>query len=388
MTQDSLWWRDGVIYQIYPRSFADSNGDGIGDLGGITSRLDYLRDLGVDAVWLSPVYPSPMKDFGYDVSDYTDIDPVFGTLADFDDLLREAHTRGIRIIMDMVMNHTSDEHPWFVESRSSRDSPKRDWYIWRDAKPEGGPPNNWTSVFGGGAWEFDAGAGQYYLHLFDPGQPDLNWRNSGVKQAMFDACRFWLDRGVDGFRLDVAHMPFKHPDLPDNPPKFGLRDYDRQRHFYHQNLPETHAMWKGFRRLLDEYPQRMAVGEVELDGAEAYYGNGGDELHLAFNFGLLRLPWNARAIQRVIADWEARLPGGAWPCWVLSNHDVKRHISRWGSGALAEARAKLAAAMLLTLRGTPFMYYGEEIGLREGRIPRREIVDPPGRRYWPFYTGR
>jgi alpha-glucosidase len=396
MTQDTLWWRDGVIYQIYPRSFADSNGDGIGDLRGVLSHLDHLRDLGIDAIWFSPICRSPMKDFGYDVSDYRDIDPVFGTLADFDALLREAHARGIRIVMDMVMNHSSDEHPWFVESRSSQDNPKRDWYIWRppSALPPraggagGGRPNNWASAFGGSAWTFDEKTGQYYLHLFLPGQPDLNWRNPEVKQAIFDACRFWLDRGVDGFRLDVAHFLVKHPDLPDNPPRLGLRGWDRQQHFYHTNLPETHAIWKEFRKLLDQYPERMAVGEVGLDGAEGYYGNGNDELHLAFNFSLLGLPWNPRAIQRAIVEWESRLPAGAQPCWVLSNHDNPRHISRWGSGPLGDARAKVAAALLLTLRGTPFMYYGEEIGMRQVRIPRDEIVDPPGKRYWPPYGGR
>ncbi len=393
---DTLWWRDGVIYQIYPRSFADSNGDGVGDLPGIVSRLDYLRDLGVDAIWLSPIYRSPMKDFGYDVSDYADIDPIFGTLADFDELLRAAHARDIRVVMDMVMNHTSDEHPWFIESRSSRDNPRRDWYIWRDPKPsprlrgehKGGPPNNWASAFGGSAWEFDAKTGQYYLHLFLPGQPDLNWRNPEVKQAMFDACRFWLDRGVDGFRLDVAHFLVKHADLPDNLPKFGLRGWDRQHHFYHENLPETHAIWKEFRKLLDEYPERMAVGEVSPEGAPSFYGSGNDELHLAFNFSLLRLPWNPRAFQRAIVDGEGRLPGGAWPCWVMSNHDNVRHISRWGPGAQGDARAKVAATLLLTLRGTPFLYYGEEIGMCEANIPRAEIVDPPGRRYWPLDKGR
>ena len=392
MATDFVWWRDGVIYQIYPRSFVDSNGDGVGDLRGILSRLDYLCDLGVDAMWLSPIYHSPMKDFGYDVSGYTGIDPIFGTLADFDDLLHEAHARGIRVIMDMVMNHTSDEHPWFIESRSSRDNPKRGWYIWRPPTPSAGrpgePPNNWASVFGGSAWEFDAHTGEHYLHLFAPGQPDLNWRNPQVKQAMFDACCFWLDRGVDGFRMDVAHYLGKHPDLPDNPPKPGLRGFDRQRHFYHKNRPETHAIWKEFRKLLDTYTDRTIVAEVDPDGAEGYYGNGDDEFHLAFNFSLIDLPWNPRAMQRAILDYEARLPEAAWPCWVMSNHDNVRHISRWGSGADAEARAKTAAMLLLTTRGTPFVYYGEEIGLRQADIPRREIVDPPGKRYWPFYRGR
>lgn len=388
MTQDYLWWRDGIIYQIYPRSFQDSNGDGIGDLPGIVSRLDYLRDLDVDAIWLSPINRSPMKDFGYDVSDYYDIDPNFGTLADFEELVSQAHRRGIRVIMDMVMNHSSDEHPWFIESRSSRDNPRRDWYIWRDGMPVHKPPNNWQSVFGGSAWDFDAKTGQYYLHLFLPGQPDLNWRNPEVKQAMFNVCRYWLERGVDGFRLDVAHFLDKHPGLPDNPFKWGLRAYDRQDHAYHKNRPGTHAIWKAFRTLLDQYAGRMAVGEVDLDGAEVYYGTGGDELHLVFNFGLLRQKWNPQAFQHVITDWEARLPGDAWPCWVLSNHDTPRHISRWGSGPQAIARAKVVAALLLTLRGTPFMYYGEEIGMTQTPIPRAEILDPPGKRYWPFYKGR
>jgi len=386
MTQEFLWWRDGVIYQIYPRSFADANGDGIGDLRGIIPHLDYLRELGVDGIWLSPIYPSPMKDFGYDVKDYCDIDPVFGARADFDDLLREAHARNIRVIMDMVMNHTSDEHAWFSESRSSRDNPKRDWYFWRDPRPGGRPPNNWQSVFGGSAWQFDPQTGQYYLHLFDPGQPDLNWRNPEVKQAMQDIWRFWLDRGVDGFRLDVAHMLAKRPDLPDNPRKLGLRAWDRQRHIHYVNLPETHAIWKEFRQVLDEYPERMAVAEAGLEGAGDYCAP--DEAHLAFAFGLMQAPWNPRTFQRTIDNWERSLPEGAWPCWVLSNHDQPRHISRWGSGALGEARAKVAAALLLTLRGTPFLYYGEELGLRQGHIPRAEIVDPPGKRYWPFYKGR
>ncbi len=382
-----LWWRDGIIYQIYPRSFADANGDGIGDLPGITSKLDYLQWLGIDAIWLSPIYPSPMADFGYDVSNYHDIDPIFGQLSDLDRLIAEAHTRGIRIVLDMVMNHTSDQHPWFVESRSSRDNPERDWYIWRDPR-NGHEPNNWESVFGGKAWERDQRTGQYYLHLFLPGQPDLNWRNPQVKQAMFDECRFWLDRGVDGFRLDVAHMLVKAEGLPDHPKKFGLRGYDRQHHFYHMNQPETHAIWREFRNLLETYSERMAVGEVEPDGAAGYYGSGQDELNLVFNFGLLRQGWSALAFSKIVADWEEKLPAQAWPCWVLNNHDVRRSISRYPAGAFTQARTQVAATMLLTLRGTPFLYYGEEIGMREGNIPRAEILDPPGRKYWPIYKGR
>ena len=390
---DFLWWRDGVIYQIYPRSFADSNGDGVGDLPGILAHLDYLNDgtpnsLGVDAIWLSPVYPSPMHDFGYDVSNYHDIDPVFGTLDDFDRLLAEAHRRGIRVIMDWVMNHTSYQHPWFLESRSSRDNPKRDWYIWRDGRGPGKPPNNWQSVFGGPAWTWDETTGQYYLHLFLPEQPDLNWRNPEVRQALFDEARFWLDRGVDGFRLDVADGYYKDAQLRDNPFRLGLRAYDRQRHIHDRNQPETHEALKEFRKLLDRYPERMAVGEVSPEGAASFYGNGTDELHLAFNFAFLRCPWDARAFHRAIEAWERALPPGAWPCYVLSNHDVTRHYSRYAAGRWSDARAKVAAALLLTLRGTPFLYYGEEIGMRQGRIPRAEILDPPGKRYWPFYRGR
>jgi alpha-glucosidase len=390
MTTDNVsavWWRDGVIYQIYPRSFADANGDGVGDLPGIMSKLDYLQWLGVDAIWLSPIYPSPMADFGYDVSNYHDIEPIFGSLADFDRLVRDAHARGIRIVLDMVMNHTSDQHSWFIESRASRDNPKRDWYIWRDPK-NGREPNNWESIFGGKAWQFDERTGQYYLHLFVPQQPDLNWRNPQVKEALFGECAFWLDRGVDGFRLDVAHMFVKAIDLPDNPRKFGLRGYDRQDHSNHINLPETHAIWREFRQLLNRYDERMAVGEVDPTGAEGYYGDNDDELHLVFNFALLQQPWKARAFYAVVQAWSDKLPPGAWPCWVLNNHDNRRSISRYAAGALTEPRAKVAATMLLTLRGTPFLYYGEELGLREGKIPRAEIVDPPGRKYWPFYKGR
>ena len=383
----SLWWRDGVIYQIYPRSFADANGDGVGDLPGIIAKLDYLHWLGVDAIWLSPINPSPMADFGYDVSNYHDIDPIFGSLADFDRLVSDAHARGIRVVLDMVMNHTSDQHPWFVESRSSRDNPRRDWYIWRDAK-NGREPNNWESVFGGKAWQFDGRTGQYYLHLFVPEQPDLNWRNPQVKETLFGECAFWLDRGVDGFRLDVAHMLVKPIDLPDNPRKFGLRGYDRQDHSNHINLPETHAIWKEFRQLLNRSDERMAVGEVDPIGAEDYYGNGGDELHLVFNFAMLQRRWKARAFCDVVQAWSDKLPQGAWPCWALNNHDNRRSINRYAAGTSTEARAKVAATMLLTLRGTPFLYYGEELGLREGNIPRSEIVDPPGRKYWPFYKGR
>ncbi|MBU0494933.1 MAG: DUF3459 domain-containing protein [Chloroflexi bacterium] len=397
---DAPWWRDGVIYQVYPRSFADSNGDGVGDLPGLIAHLDYLAgadaasgddSLGIDAIWLSPVYPSPMYDFGYDVSDYCGIDPLFGTLDDFDRLVKEAHRRGIRIVMDLVLNHTSHQHPWFVESRSSRDNPRRDWYIWRDGQGDR-PPNNWQSVFGGPAWEWDERTAQYYLHLFLKEQPDLNWRNPAVQDAMWDVFRFWLDRGVDGFRLDVFNLYVKDAQLRDNPLRLGLRAYDRQIHIQDRDQPEMHPLLRDLRALLDDYPQRMAVGETfseePVKMAAAYYGQQNDELNLSFNFDFTHQPWRARAFYDAIARWEAALPPGAWPCHVLSNHDVERHASRYAAGSNTDVRAKVAAALLLTIRGTPFLYYGEELAMRQGRIARAQIQDPPGKRYWPLYKGR
>ena len=382
-----LWWRDGVIYQIYPRSFADSNGDGLGDLPGIISRLDYLADLGIDALWLSPIYPSPDKDFGYDVSDYCNVDPRYGTLADFDRLVAEAHARGLHLIMDMVMNHTSDQHAWFQESRSSRDNPKRDWYIWRDQ------PNNWQASFGGKAWEYDQPTGQYYLHLFTKEQPDVNWRNPAVRQAQLEAFRFWMDRGVDGFRLDVFNAYFKHPDLPDNPPKFGLRGFDRQKHIYDIDQPEMLPLLNELRALLDSYPERYSVGETYLASPQktvAYCGP--DKLHAAFSFDFtsneLSFPWNPGWIKEQIARREQIFnAAGVWPTTVMSNHDLPRAASRYAKGE-QDAQARIAMALLLTLRGTPFMYYGEEIGMRDIALRRSEILDPPGRKYWPIYKGR
>jgi alpha-glucosidase len=401
---DFLWWRDGVIYQIYPRSFADSDGDGLGDLSGITSRLGYLAALGVDAIWLSPIYPSPDKDFGYDVNDHTAVDPRFGTLADFDLLLEEAHRRGLRVVLDMVLNHTSDQHPWFLESRSSRLSPRRDWYIWRP--PSGSPgrsagigrkrrrvPNNWQASFGGPAWEFDPPSGEYYLHLFTREQPDLNWRNPEVRQAQLDVFRFWLERGVDGFRLDVFNAYFKHADLPDNPRKLGLRAFDRLRHVHDSDQPEMLPLLAELRRLLDGYPERFAVGETSLatpEKAASYCGPEG--LHAAFSFDFtsagLAFPWNPAWLASRIARREAAFGGaGLWPTTVLSNHDLPRAASRYGRGE-DDSQARLAMALLLTLRGTPFLYYGEEIGMRDISLRRGEILDPPGRKYWPIYKGR
>jgi alpha-glucosidase len=391
---DFLWWQDGVIYQIYPRSFADGNGDGLGDLPGILEHIDYLADLGVDAIWLSPIYPSPDKDFGYDVSDYCAIDARFGTLADFDRLVAEAHQRGIHVVLDMVMNHTSDQHAWFKESRSSRTDPKRDWYIWRDA------PNNWQASFGGNAWEYDPGSGQYYLHLFTKEQPDLNWRNPQVRQALLDVFRFWLERDVDGFRLDVFNAYFKHPDMPDNPPKFGLRGFDRQHHIHDIDQPEMLPLLCELRNLLDAYPERYSVGEVYLATLQktcSYCGP--DRLHAAFSFdfttpdsavaeALQHYPWDpAWILRKVLAREAAFNAAGIWPATVLSNHDLPRAASRYSRGE-DDAQARLAMAILLTMRGTPFIYYGEEIGMRDISLRRSEILDPPGKRYWPIYKGR
>jgi alpha-glucosidase len=389
MADKYLWWKDGIIYQIYPRSFSDSNQDGIGDLPGITARLDYLRDLGVDAIWLSPVYPSPQADFGYDVSNYVDIDPMFGSLKDYDRLVKEAHKRKIRVIMDLVLNHTSDEHPWFVQSRQSRDNPYRDWYIWRDPSSKGREPNNWYSVFGGKAWKFDPATGQYYLHLFHEKQPDLNWHNPKVQKAILAMLKFWLDRGTDGFRLDVFNAYFKHPDLPDNPRKCGgLRGFERQQHIYDTDQPEMIPLLKKFRKLMNQYPERYSVGETFFATPEkAAFYSGDDRLHAAFNFSLLESKWNSQRYQTAIREWDRVAGERVWPNYVLNNHDNPRTVTRWKDDA-DDRRAKLAAVMLLTLRGTPFLYYGEEIGMRDVKLKRSEIMDPPGKTYWPIYKGR
>jgi alpha-glucosidase len=396
------WWRSAVVYQIYPWSFQDSNGDGIGDLQGIIQRLDYLNDgrplnchsagpLGIDAIWLSPVYPSPMKDFGYDVSDYCAIDPRFGSLRDFDRLLMEAHRRGIRVLMDLVLNHTSDQHPWFIDSRSSRHSGKREWYLWADAKA-GGPPSNWRAVFGGSAWEWDAGTRQYYLHSFLKEQPDLNWANPEVRQAMFQVVRFWLDRGVDGFRLDAINWIGKDLQWTDNPRgRLTLRSYLRQMPRYSRDQPETHEALKALRQALKPYPHAVLVGEASSDtpgGPAAFYGSGDDELQLVFNFRLLKSAWRAEQVRQFVRDWDGAVPVEGWPTQVLSNHDQSRHWDRYGRGGIPDRRARAAAVLLLTLRGTPFLYYGEEIGMRDVKLKYRELRDPYTRRYWPFLKGR
>lgn len=391
------WWREGVIYQIYPRSFCDSNADGIGDIPGIISRLDYLSDLGINGIWLSPINTSPMFDFGYDISDYRGIDPVFGTLADFDRLLKEAHRRKIRIILDLVMNHSSHLHPWFLESRSSRDNPKRDWYIWRDGRGRRAP-NNWMAAFGGRAWEWDEKTGQYYLHSFLKEQPDFNWRNEECRKALFGEIKYWLDRGVDGFRMDVVNFFVKDARFRSNPFTIGRypRPYELQKHIYDRNQPELHGILREFRSILDSYKERMSVGEIGVETPDpklvaSFLGNGEDELHLAFDFSLVFAKWSARDFFKCINDYMSAIPVKGWPCNVLSNHDEPRAISRYAGSKNAETvkrRAMVAAALLLTLRGTPFLYYGEELGMKNGRLKKREIVDPVGLRYWPFHKGR
>ncbi len=373
-TPEPAWWQRGAIYQIYPRSFADSDGDGVGDLPGIVGRLDYLADLGIEALWLSPFYPSPMADFGYDVSDFCDVDPTFGTLADFDRLLHDAHARGIRVIVDWVPNHSSDRHPWFQASRSSREDPRRDWYVWRDGAPGGGPPNDWRSEFEavGPAWTFDERTGQWYLHSFMAQQPDLNWDNPEVEAAMHDVLRFWLARGVDGFRIDalqrLAHDPLLRPNAG------APRRHD-------QDWETTHDRLRGIRRVVDEYPDRMIVGEVALQDLPrvVQYLHGGDQLHLVHNFVFAELPWDAGAFATSIDDFEALTEKASWPAWFLSNHDLPRVASRFDEDGHGAARARAAALMLYALRGTPFVYQGEELGLPDAEIPPERVVDVDGR---------
>jgi alpha-glucosidase len=372
------WWKRGIIYQVYPRSFQDSNGDGVGDLPGILSRLDYLVALGVDAIWISPIYPSPMADFGYDVSDFTAVDPVFGSLADFDRLIVAAHARDIRVILDYVANHTSDQHPWFVESRSSRTNPRRDWYIWHDPGPDGGPPNNWLSEFGGSAWTFDKATGQYYYHAYFPQQPDLNWRNPDLRDAMLAVLSFWLDRGVDGFRVDAIHHLIKDAQFRDNPPnpdwRVGMSPARRVIRTHTVDLPQVHDAVAAMRQVANRFPgARVLIGEAYLpiDRLMAYYGVNLSGFHLPFNFHLLSTPWNAKAIARLVESYEAALPHGAWPNWVLGNHDRSRVASRVGS-----AQARVAAMLLLTLRGTPTLYQGDEIGMTDVPIPPERVRDP------------
>ncbi|KRT64117.1 MAG: alpha-glucosidase, alpha-glucosidase [Chloroflexi bacterium CSP1-4] len=389
------WWRRGVVYQVYPRSFADSDGDGVGDLAGIVAHLDHLNDgtpgsLGVDALWLSPIYPSPGFDVGYDVADYVSVDPVFGSLGGFDRIVTEAHRRGIAVVLDLVMNHTSHLHAWFLGSRTDRHGPYADWYIWRDpvgrtrrGRPR--PPNNWVSFFGGPAWTWEPARGQFYLHTFLPQQPDLNWRHPAVRAAMLDVVRFWLARGVDGFRLDVFNAFFKDAALRSNPRRFpgGWRAWDRQRHVYDKDQPEMADLLAEFRALVDGAPGRMSVGELFAGDPREAAGYAAPR-HLIFDFRLIGQPWRADRLARAIDEREAAFGPDRWPTVVLSNHDQPRPSTRLARGADRDHVAKAAAMLLLTLRGTPFLYYGDEIGLGDIHVPRREIVDPPARRYWPL----
>ncbi|MGH0273604.1 alpha-glucosidase [Sinorhizobium meliloti] len=400
---DENWWRGAVIYQVYPRSFQDTDGDGLGDLRGVTRRLPHIASLGVDAIWLSPFFTSPQADMGYDVSDYCDVDPMFGTLADFDEMLAEAHRLGLKVIIDQVISHTSDRHPWFVESRSSRTNAKADWYVWADPKPDGTAPNNWLSIFGGPGWEWDGVRRQYYLHNFLSSQPDLNFHNPEVQEAVLATVRFWLDRGVDGFRLDTANFYFHDRLLRDNPPLVPDPDatsrdapevnpYGMQDHLYDKTQPENLDFLRRFRAVLDEYGGRATVGEVG-DGSRslqtvAAYTSGGDKLHMCYTFDLLGPEFTARHFRRCVENFQSTVTDG-WVCWAFSNHDVMRHVSRF---ALREADrervAKLAISLLASLRGTICLYQGEELGLPEAELAFEELRDPYGIRFWPAFAGR
>ncbi len=398
---DRDWWRGAVIYQIYPRSFQDHNGDGVGDLVGITERLDYVADLGVDAIWLSPVFTSPMKDFGYDVSNYRDIDAVFGTLEDFDRLVQKAHTLGLKVIVDQVISHSSDKHPWFAESRASRDNPKADWYVWADPRPDGTPPNNWLSIFGGSAWAWDARRMQYYMHNFLVSQPDFNFHNEEVQQAHLDTMRFWLERGVDGFRLDTVNFYFHSKGLQSNPPirpedfndstAPAVNPYNFQEHIYDKSQPENIGFLQRLRALLDEFPGTTSVGEIgdsqrqlEVMGE---YTSGGDKLHMAYTFDFLGGKFSAGHFRQAIAASEKAAPEG-WICLAFSNHDVVRHISRWTTHEHQDALARQAATMILTMRGSVCLYEGEELGLTEADLAFEDLVDPYGIEFWPEFKGR
>ncbi|SDN65101.1 alpha-glucosidase [Halomonas shengliensis] len=399
--QDNLtWWRGGVIYQIYPRSFLDANGDGIGDLPGITEKLDYVASLNVDGIWLSPFFTSPMLDFGYDVSDYRDVDPMFGTLEDFKALLTRAHALGLKVMIDQVISHSSDQHPWFQESRADRTNAKADWYVWADPKPDGTPPNNWLSIFGGPAWTFDSRRRQYYLHNFLASQPDLNFHHPEVRQAQLDNLRFWLELGVDGFRLDTVNFYFHDATLADNPPvpagaakTLGAPEsnpYTWQRHVHDISRPENLDFLRELRALMDEYPGTTTVGEIGDDTPlerMAEYTAGGDKLHMAYTFDLLNAPHSAAYLREVIERFQ-HLAGDAWPCWATSNHDVERSASRWGAGEDPLAYPRVALAMLFSLRGSVCLYQGEELGLPEAEVPFERIQDPYGKVLWPEFKGR
>ncbi|ALU41833.1 alpha-glucosidase family protein [Pseudoalteromonas rubra] len=396
------WWKGAVIYQVYPRSFCDTNNDGIGDLQGIISKLDYIKSLGVDAIWISPFFKSPMKDFGYDISDYRDIDPMFGNLDDFDELIDKAHQRNIKIIIDQVLSHTSDEHAWFSESRANQTNGKADWYVWADAKPDGSPPNNWLSIFGGVAWQWDSRRCQYYLHNFLTEQPDLNFHNPEVRQAVLDNVEFWLKKGVDGFRLDAINFCFHDQQLRDNPAKpkelrqgRGFSEdnpYAFQYHYYNNTQPENLAFMAEIRTLLDRYPGTVSLGEISSEDSlqtMAEYTSGGDKLHMGYSFELLTKDYSASYIRETVSRLEAVMTEG-WPCWAFSNHDVERVASRWSKdGKTVDARqASMLTALLGSLRGSVCMYQGEELGLGEADVAFEDLQDPYGITFWPNFKGR
>lgn len=395
--QANDWWRDAVIYQVYPRSFSDSNGDGIGDLPGITAKLDYIASLGVDIVWISPFFTSPMKDFGYDVADYCDVDPIFGTLADFDDLLKRAHDLSLKVMIDQVLSHCAEVHPWFVESRKSRDNPKADWYVWANPKADGSPPNNWLSVFGGSAWQWDARRRQYYMHNFLVSQPDLNFHHPEVQQAHLDNMRFWLQRGVDGFRLDACNFHFHDQALTDNPPS-QVRDnktvqdnnpYGMQAHIHDKTQPENLVFLEKIRKLLNEFGA-IAIGEVGADDSLAVmadYTADGNKLQMAYSFNLLTATYSAAYIRQQVEEYEARVKGG-WVSWSVGNHDSVRVMTRWGGAGATPAFAKMLLAMQVALKGTPCLYQGDELALTEADIAYEDIQDPYGITFWPEFKGR
>lgn len=393
------WWRGAVIYQIYPRSFSDTNGDGVGDLPGIIDRLDYIQSLGVDAIWISPFFKSPMADFGYDIADYRDVDPLFGKLDDFDRLLAGAHQRGIKVMIDQVLSHTSVEHDWFKESRENRDNPKADWYVWADAREDGTPPNNWLSLFGGVAWRWEPRRGQYYLHNFLSSQPDLNFHNPEVQQATLDNVKFWLDKGVDGFRLDAINFCFHDQALRDNPAKpkevrvgrgFSADNpYAFQYHYYNNTRPENLPFLEELRALVDHYPGATTLGEISAEDSlatTAEYTQQG-RLHMGYSFELLVNDFSVAYIRSTVEGLEQKMTVG-WPCWAISNHDVPRAISRWGGKEAPAHMAKMLSAMVCSLRGSVCIYQGEELGLDEAEVAFEDLQDPYGMTFWPEFKGR
>jgi alpha-glucosidase len=393
------WWRGAVIYQIYPRSYLDTNGDGVGDLPGIIERLDHVASLGVDAIWISPFFKSPMADFGYDIADYREVDPLFGTLEDVDRLLAKAHALGLKVMIDQVLSHTSAEHAWFRQSRLSPDNDKADWYVWADARPDGTPPNNWMSLFGGVAWQWEPRRGQYYLHNFLASQPDLNFHNPAVRAAQLDNVKFWLDRGVDGLRLDAINFCFHDPQLRDNPPKPAeLRTgrgfspdnpYAFQYHWHNNTQPENLGFLEELRALMDRYPDVTALGEISSEDSLATMAEyvGDTRLHMGYSFELLTDDCNASYVRATVETLEAKMPHG-WPCWAISNHDVRRAVTRWGGGANDGALARQLVALVCSLRGSVCLYQGEELGLDEADVPYELLRDPYGITFWPTFKGR